>query len=145
VRILGFAVSLLSVNYSPAFCDMADFLCVDSGNTFVLGQCCATVLPHVWLVKVKVKGTDEYRRTVDEFMCSNIYKAICSCKKVCVCVYHIKYVFDNFVEYVCVCQGSLFSMVHQGQEIFSSPRHPDQLWGLLSLLFNGYRWLFPRG
>ena len=86
MRILGFAVCLLSLNCSPAFCDMAKFLCVDSENTFVVGQCSATVLPHVFLVKVKDKGTDEYRRTVDEYMCRNVHKAICSHKKVCVCV-----------------------------------------------------------
>jgi len=86
VRILGFAMCLLSLNYSPAFCDMAKFLCVDSENTFVVGQRSATVLPHVFLVKVKFKGTDEYRRTVDEYICRNVYKAICSYSKVCVCV-----------------------------------------------------------
>jgi hypothetical protein len=84
VRILGFAVSLLSVNYSPAFCDMAEFLCVDSQNIFVVGRPCATVLPHVLLVNVKVKGTDECRRTVNELICTNVCEAICSNKKVCV-------------------------------------------------------------
>lgn len=113
MRILGFAICLLSLNYSPAFCDMAKFLFVDSENTFVVGQCCATVLPHVFLVKVKVKGTDEYRRTVDDYICRNVYKAICSYKKVC----------------VCMC--------------FSARRHADQLRGPLSLLFNGHQWLFP--
>jgi hypothetical protein len=29
--------------------------------------------------------------------------------------------------------------------IFSSPRRPDRLWSPPSLLFNGYRGLFPRG
>ena len=113
MRILGFAVCLLTLNYSPSFCDMAKFLCVDSENTFVVGQCSATVLPHVFLVKVKDKGTDGYRRTVDEYMCRNVYKAICSHKKVC----------------VCVC--------------FSAQRHADELQDPLSLLLNGYQWLFP--
>jgi hypothetical protein len=31
-----------------------------------------------------------------------------------------------------------------GSRIFSSPRHPDRLWGPPSLLCNGYRVLFPR-
>jgi hypothetical protein len=87
VRILGFVVSLLSMNDTPALCDMAEFLCVDSENAFVVGQHCPTVLPHVSIVKVKVKGTDQYRRTVDELMCSNVYKAISSYKKVCVHVH----------------------------------------------------------
>jgi hypothetical protein len=113
VRILGFAVCLLSLNYSPAFYDMAKFLCVDSENTFVVGQGCATVLPHVFLVKVKVEGTYEYRRTVDEYVCRNVYEAICSYKKVCVFFF------------------------------LSAQRHAEQLWGPLSPLFNGYQWLFP--
>ena len=87
MRILGFATCLLSLNYSPAFCDMAKFLCVDPENTFVVGQCCATVLPHVFLLKVKVKGTDEIRRTVDKYICRNVCKAICSSERVCVCFY----------------------------------------------------------
>jgi hypothetical protein len=32
----------------------------------------------------------------------------------------------------------------QRQETFSSPKHPDRLWGLPSLS-NGYWWLFPSG
>jgi hypothetical protein len=32
-----------------------------------------------------------------------------------------------------------------GSRIFSSPHRPDRLWGLLNLLANGYRRLFPRG
>jgi len=32
----------------------------------------------------------------------------------------------------------------RGWEFFSSPLHPDQLWGPLSLLSNGYRGFFPR-
>jgi hypothetical protein len=31
-----------------------------------------------------------------------------------------------------------------GRKIFSSPECPDWLWGLLSLLFNGYHNAFPR-
>jgi hypothetical protein len=32
-----------------------------------------------------------------------------------------------------------------GPRIFNSPRRPDRLWGRPSLLFNGYRGLFPLG
>jgi hypothetical protein len=32
-----------------------------------------------------------------------------------------------------------------GSRIFSSPRHPDRLWGPRRLLSNGYRRLFPQG
>jgi hypothetical protein len=32
----------------------------------------------------------------------------------------------------------------QGQAILSSPRNPDRVWGLLSLLSNGYRVPFTR-
>jgi hypothetical protein len=32
-----------------------------------------------------------------------------------------------------------------GEIFFSSPCHPDQSWGLPSLLSNGYQGLFPRG
>jgi hypothetical protein len=32
-----------------------------------------------------------------------------------------------------------------GSRIFSSSCHPDQLWGLLNLLSNGYWGLFPQG
>jgi hypothetical protein len=32
-----------------------------------------------------------------------------------------------------------------GSRIFSSPHHPDRLWGPPSLLCNGYQRLFPRG
>jgi hypothetical protein len=32
-----------------------------------------------------------------------------------------------------------------GSKIFSSPRHPDQLWSPTNLLSNGYQGLFPRG
>jgi hypothetical protein len=35
--------------------------------------------------------------------------------------------------------------VPEGSRIFSSPHCPDRLWGSPSLLFNGYRELFPRG
>jgi len=120
VRILGFAMCLLSLNYSPALCDMAKFLCVESEDMFMVGQCCATVLPHVFLVKVKVKGTDEYRRTVDEYICRNVYKAICNYKKVCVCV--------------CVC---VFVCLF----LYSETCRPAL--GPLSLLLNGHQWLFP--
>jgi hypothetical protein len=27
---------------------------------------------------------------------------------------------------------------------FSSPRHPDRVWGPPNTLFDGYQWLFPR-
>jgi len=33
----------------------------------------------------------------------------------------------------------------RGWEFSSSPLHPDQLWGLPSLLVNGYQGLFPWG
>jgi hypothetical protein len=33
----------------------------------------------------------------------------------------------------------------RGQRVFSSPNHPDQLWGPPSFLFNGYRGSFPGG
>jgi hypothetical protein len=29
--------------------------------------------------------------------------------------------------------------------LISSPQRPDRIWSLVSLLYNGYRWLFPRG
>jgi hypothetical protein len=32
-----------------------------------------------------------------------------------------------------------------GTRIFSFSRRPDRIWGPPSLLFNGYRELFPRG
>jgi hypothetical protein len=32
-----------------------------------------------------------------------------------------------------------------GPRIFTSPYRPDLLWGPTTLLFNGYRGLFPRG
>jgi hypothetical protein len=32
----------------------------------------------------------------------------------------------------------------RGREFFSSPPHPDQLWGPLSHLSNGYWGLFPQ-
>jgi hypothetical protein len=32
-----------------------------------------------------------------------------------------------------------------GSRIFTSPYRPDQLWGPLNLLYNGYRGLFPGG
>jgi hypothetical protein len=35
--------------------------------------------------------------------------------------------------------------VSVGSRIFSSPRRSDRLWGQSSILFNGYRELFPRG
>ncbi|XP_021940877.1 activating signal cointegrator 1 complex subunit 3-like isoform X3 [Zootermopsis nevadensis] len=86
VRILGFTVSLLSADCSPASFDMAKFLHVDADNTFVVGQNHATILPQVFLVKVKVKGADEYRKTVDEICCKNVDKAICHNNKVVVFV-----------------------------------------------------------
>jgi hypothetical protein len=33
--------------------------------------------------------------------------------------------------------------IRLGQEIFSSPKRPDRLWGPRSLLLNGYRGSFP--
>jgi hypothetical protein len=35
--------------------------------------------------------------------------------------------------------------VSVGSRIFSSPQHPDRLWGPPNLLSNGYRWLFLPG
>jgi hypothetical protein len=35
--------------------------------------------------------------------------------------------------------------VSVGSRISSSSRRPDRVWGQPSLLFNGYRGLFPRG
>jgi hypothetical protein len=75
-------MSLLSSDCSPAFFDMAKFLRVDSTNTFVIGQHCATVLPHISLVKVKVKEADKHRKTVDEICCTSVDTAICSHNKV---------------------------------------------------------------
>jgi hypothetical protein len=39
------------------------------------------------------------------------------------------------------CQGSNLGTV---KRFFSSPEHPDRLWGPPSLLFNGYRGYFPK-
>jgi hypothetical protein len=92
---VGFTVSLLSGDCSPTFFDMAKFLRVDSSNTFVVPQRRSTVLPHVFLQKVKVKGADEYRKAVDEICCTNVNNAICHNNKVCIsssyyhCVYFI--------------------------------------------------------
>jgi hypothetical protein len=37
------------------------------------------------------------------------------------------------------------AQVPVGVRIFTSPRHPDRLWGPPNFLSNGYRWLSPRG
>jgi Fe-S-cluster containining protein len=37
------------------------------------------------------------------------------------------------------------SISDRGKIFFSTPQHPDGLWGPASLLYNGYRGLFPRG
>jgi len=134
---LGFATCLLSRNYSPAFCDMAKFQCVDSENTFVVGQCCATVLPPVFLAKVKVKGTDEYRTTVDKYICSNVYEAICNYKKLCV------YVYVCVCMYVCLCTCVCVCMCASMCVCFSGQRHADQLWGPLSPFLIGTSGSFP--
>jgi hypothetical protein len=76
---------------------------------------------------------------------------VCVCARVCACT-HVS---------ACVCKGhsSAVGMVTGyglddqevrvqlpvGSRIFSSPYHPDRLWGLPNLLSNGYQGFFPRG
>jgi hypothetical protein len=42
-------------------------------------------------------------------------------------------------------EGGFGVQVPVGSRIFSSPHHPDRLWGPPNLIFNGYQGLFPPG
>jgi hypothetical protein len=41
--------------------------------------------------------------------------------------------------------GWIIQILISGRPQGFSPRHPKQLWGSLSQVFNGYWWLFPQG
>jgi hypothetical protein len=41
--------------------------------------------------------------------------------------------------------GWIIQILISGRPQGFSPRHPKQLWGSLSQLFNGYWWFFPQG
>ncbi|XP_069686296.1 activating signal cointegrator 1 complex subunit 3-like isoform X2 [Periplaneta americana] len=86
VRIVGFVMSLLSLDCGPTFLDMASFLGAEAGNMLVLSPLNAMLLPQVFVMRAKNRDIEDRKMTVNEYCCRIIYSSVHYCKKVVVFV-----------------------------------------------------------